>query len=64
MLGCHLINSHQENKTQAWSVTGAERKDTMPGLGCKDEWDAKEDTGKSMKNTLYILRYTKIHLSC
>ena len=30
----------------------------------KDEWDAKEDTGKSMKNTLYILRYTKIHLSC
>ena len=23
----------------------------------KGEWDTKEDTGKSMKNTLYILRY-------
>ena len=28
----------------------------------KDEWETKEDTGKSMKNTLYILRYTKRHL--
>ena len=25
----------------------------------KDEWDTKEDTGKSMKNALYILRYAK-----
>ena len=25
----------------------------------KDEWDTKEDTGKSMKNALYILRYVK-----
>ena len=24
-----------------------------------DEWDTKEDTGKSMKNALYILRYAK-----
>ena len=23
----------------------------------KDEWDTKEDTGKSMKNVLYVLRY-------
>ena len=23
----------------------------------KDEWDIKEDTGKSMKNALYVLRY-------
>ena len=23
----------------------------------KDEWDTKEDTGKSMKNALYVLRY-------
>ena len=23
----------------------------------KDEWDTKEDTGKSMKNALYALRY-------
>ena len=29
----------------------------------KDEWDTKEDTGKSMKNALYILQYSKRHLS-
>ena len=29
----------------------------------KDEWDTKDDTGKSMKNALYILRYVKRHLS-
>ena len=29
----------------------------------KDEWDTKEDTGKSMKNALYVLRYAKKHLS-
>ena len=25
----------------------------------KDEWDTKEDTVKSMKNALYVLRYAK-----
>ena len=29
----------------------------------KDEWDTKEDTGKSMKNALYILWYAKRYLS-
>ena len=29
----------------------------------RDEWDTKEDTGKSMKNALYVLRYAKRHLS-
>ena len=29
----------------------------------KDEWDTKEDTGKSMKEALHILRYAKRHLS-
>ena len=29
----------------------------------KDEWHTKEDTGKSMKNALYILRYSKRHQS-
>ena len=29
----------------------------------KDEWDAKEDTGKSMKNAFYVLQYAKRHLS-
>ena len=28
----------------------------------KDEWDTKEDAGKSMKNALYVLRYAKRHL--
>ena len=28
----------------------------------KDEWDRKENTGKSMKNALYVLRYAKRHL--
>jgi len=27
----------------------------------KDEWDTKEDTGKSMKNALHILWYAKRH---
>ena len=29
----------------------------------KDEWDTKEDTGKSMKKELHVLRYAKRHLS-
>jgi len=28
----------------------------------KDEWNTKEDTGKSLKNVLDVLRYTKRHL--
>ena len=27
----------------------------------KDEWDTKEDTGKSKKIALYVLRYAKRH---
>ena len=29
----------------------------------KDEWNTKEDTGKSLKNALHILQYAKRHLS-
>ena len=29
----------------------------------KDEWDTKDDTGKSMKNVLYVLQYAERHLS-
>ena len=29
----------------------------------KDQWDTKEDTGKSMKNALYVLQHAKRHLS-
>ena len=28
----------------------------------KDEWDTKENTGKSMKNALYLLQYAKRHI--
>jgi len=27
----------------------------------KDEWNTKEDTGKSMKNALYVLQYAQRH---
>ena len=42
--------SHATTKSTLFSVS-------------KDEWDTKEDTGKSMNNVLYILRYAKRHLS-
>jgi len=29
----------------------------------KDEWNTKEDTGKSLKNALHVLRYATMHLS-
>jgi len=29
----------------------------------KDEWNTKEDTGKSLKNALHILQHAKRHLS-
>jgi len=29
----------------------------------KDEWDTKEDPGKSMKNALHVQRHGKRHLS-
>jgi len=28
----------------------------------KDKWNTNEDTGKSLKNALYVLRYAKRHL--
>ena len=28
----------------------------------KDEWDTKEDTGKSKKNAWYVLRHAKRHI--
>ena len=36
---------------------------STPFAVSKDEWDTKEETGKSMKNALYILRYAKRYLS-
>ena len=36
---------------------------STPFVVSQDEWDTKEDTGKSMKNTLYKLQYAKRHMS-
>ena len=35
---------------------------STPFAVSKVEWDTMEDTGKSMKNTLYVLRYAKRHV--
>ena len=63
----HLCNqsSHCEN-TDDFHYEGkpshATAKST-PFAVSKNEWDTKEDTGKSMKNALYVLRYAKRHVS-
>ena len=63
----HLCNqsSHYEN-TDNFQYEGklscATAKLTLFTVS-KDEWDTKEDTGKSMKNALYVLQYAKRHLS-
>ena len=36
---------------------------STPFAVSKDEWHTKEDTGKSMKNALYVLWYAQRHLS-
>ena len=57
-------NSHDEN-TDDFCFEGKPsraRAKSTPFPVSKDEWDTKEDTGKSMKNALYILRYAKRHL--
>ena len=41
-----------------WKPSRATTKSTSFTVN-KDEWDTKEDTGKSMKNALYVLRYAK-----
>ena len=33
--------------------------ESTPCAFSEDKWDTKEDTGKSMKHALYILRYVK-----
>ena len=62
----HLCNqsSHYENYRQfslQREATCATAKLT-PFTVSEDEWDTKEDTGKSMKNALYILQYSKRHV--
>ena len=58
-------NSHDEN-TDDFRFEGKPsraRAKSTPFPVSKDEWDTKENTGKSMKNALYVLRYAKRHLS-
>jgi len=45
-----------------WKPSHAYHKSILFAVS-KDEWDTKEDTGKSMKNTLYVRQYGKRHLS-
>ena len=53
---------HTENFCYEGKPSSATAKLTPFALS-KDEWDTKGDTGKSMKNALYILRYAKRHVS-
>ena len=53
------INLHHFRYEGKPSCTTA--KSTLVAVS-KDEWGTKEDTGKSMKNALCILRYAKRHL--
>ena len=50
-------NFHYEGKPSR-----ATAKSTLFAVS-KDEWDTKEDSGKSMRNALYVLWYAKRHLS-
>ena len=64
----HLCNqnSHRMKNTDGFHFEGKPSRATAkstPFPVSKDEWDTKEDTGKSMKNALYVLRYAKRHLS-
>ena len=53
--------SHYEKCRQFWLCKGSNHQiDTY--TVSKDKWGTKEDTGKSMKNTLYVLWYAKWHL--
>ena len=58
----HLCNqnSHYEKYGRFPLLRHTTAKSTLFAVS-KDEWDTKEDTGKSMKNTLYVLRYSKRH---
>ena len=68
----HCLKSAFAIKIATTKSTDDFRFERKPSCACtkstpfpvsKDEWDTKEDTGKSMKNALYILWYAKRHLS-
>ena len=51
------------NNTDNFHYKGKPSRATAKSAVSEDEWDTKEDTGKSMKNALYILWYAKRHVS-
>ena len=64
-----LFEKHPCNQNKNMDDFHYERKPShataksTPFAVSKDEWDTKVDTGKSMKNALYVLWYAKRHLS-
>ena len=63
----HLCNqsSNYEN-TDDFHYEGKPSRATAkstPFTVSKDEWHTTEDSGKSMKNALYVLRYAKRNVS-
>ena len=78
MLCCQLCSTHYtalqikncSKGTSAIKVGTMKNTSIMKGTTAKsthftvskDEWDTKEDTGKSMKNSLYVLQCAKRHV--
>ena len=67
-----LFKKHLYNQNSHYEKTDDFRYERKPSRATtkstlfavsKEEWDTKEDTGKSMKNALCVLRYAKRHLS-
>ena len=61
----HLCN-HNSHYEKYWQYLSTQRKPscaTTKLTVSKDEWNTKEDTGKSLKNALHVLRYAKRNFS-
>ena len=56
------IKKHSVIKVVTIKTDGGTTKSTLFAVS-KDEGSTKEDTGKIMKNALYVLWYAKRHLS-
>ena len=66
LFNMHLCNQGSHYDPNIQTISRSQRKPsrtTTKLMLSKDEWNAKEDTGKSLKNALHILRYAKTHLS-
>jgi len=67
LLEKHLCNKSNHYERYGWFLV-TQRKPSrattkvMPFTVSKDEWNTKEDTGKSLKNALHVLWYAKRHL--